>query len=104
MEAWCRSRSYRRSSRNRRPSKTTKESVDHVRRSGGGEKVHEVVKGEENEPNPKNRLCIPCYEYHLYSSEGQDPEYIYVQEGENIQKNPERNTIIKKANTYLIYT
>jgi hypothetical protein len=57
-----------------------------VRRSGGGEKVHEVVKGEENEPNPKNRLCIPYYEYHLYSSEGQGPEYIYVQEGENIQK------------------
>jgi hypothetical protein len=31
---------------------------------------------------------IPCYEYHLYSSEGQWLTYIYVHEGENIQKNP----------------
>jgi hypothetical protein len=38
----------------------------------------------------------------VYSSEGQRPEYIYVQEGENIQITPWRNTIIKKANTYLI--
>jgi hypothetical protein len=30
------------------------------------------------------------------------PEYIHVQEGENIQRTPWRNTIIEKANTYLI--
>jgi hypothetical protein len=39
---------------------------------------------------------------HLYSSEVQIPEYIHVQEGENIQRTPWRNTIIEKANTYLI--
>jgi hypothetical protein len=38
----------------------------------------------------------------LYSSEGQGSGYIHVQEGENIQKAPWRNTIIEKANTYLI--
>jgi hypothetical protein len=43
---------------------------------------------EKNNPNPKNWLCISCYEYHLYSSEGQGTEYIHVQEGENIQRTP----------------
>jgi hypothetical protein len=28
--------------------------------------------------------------------------YIYIQDGENIQRPPRRNTIIKKTNTYLI--
>jgi hypothetical protein len=37
----------------------------------------------------------------LYSSEGQRPEYIHVQEG-GIYKYPWRNTIREKANTYLI--
>jgi hypothetical protein len=53
-------------------------------------------------PPPLNFGSIPCYEYHLCSSEGQVPEYIHVQEGENIQRTPWRNTIIEKANTYLI--
>jgi hypothetical protein len=30
------------------------------------------------------------------------PEYIHVQEGENIQRTPCGNTIIENANTYLI--
>jgi hypothetical protein len=38
----------------------------------------------------------------LYSSEGRRPKYIHVQEGENIQITPWRNTIIEKANIYLI--
>ena len=29
---------------------------------------------------------IACYEYHLYSSEGQELKYIHVQEGKNIQR------------------
>jgi hypothetical protein len=39
-------------------------------RSGGTKKVQEVIEGEENESNPRNWLCIPYYEEHLYSSEG----------------------------------
>jgi hypothetical protein len=39
----------------------------------------------------------------LYLSKGQRPEYIHVQEGENVQITPWRNIIIKKANTYLIH-
>jgi hypothetical protein len=31
--------------------------------------------------------CDICYEYHLYSSGGQGPEYIHVQEG-RIYKEP----------------
>jgi hypothetical protein len=30
------------------------------------EKSARKLPGDENEPNPKNGLCIPCYEYHLY--------------------------------------
>jgi hypothetical protein len=36
----------------------------------------------------KNWLYIPCYEYHLYLSEGQISKYIHVLEGENIQRTP----------------
>jgi hypothetical protein len=38
----------------------------------------------------------------LYAPEGQEPEYIHVHKGENIQRTPWRNTIIEKADTYLI--
>jgi hypothetical protein len=53
--------------------------------------------------NPNFWLCIPCYEYRLYSSEGWRLEYIHVQEGENIQRNLlEKYNNKKKANTYLV--
>jgi hypothetical protein len=43
---------------------------------------------EKTNPNPKIWLCIPCCEYHLYLSEGQGSEYIYIYRRGRIYKEP----------------
>jgi hypothetical protein len=49
---------------------------------GGNEVQHQIRSlgggGERNNHNPKNCPYITCYEYHLYLSKGQKPEYIHV--------------------------
>jgi hypothetical protein len=51
-------------------------------------------------PNLNLWLCIPCYEYHLYSSEDKRTKYIHIQDDENIQRIPKKYN--KKTNEYLI--
>jgi hypothetical protein len=62
------------------------------------ESIHTSVQDEEHrrrqdrllrEKRRKYFALIPCYEYHLYSSEDWMPGYIHVYEGEIFKEPPE---------------